>query len=143
MARFLADQGGDPRLLGPDRESQQWVATIADSRGLDYAVCRKIRSGDRQVQIELPELEPAGRRVVLVDDILSTGHTLAEAARQCLSRGAQRVDVLITHALFAPGAMGLLRAAGVGEVWSSDSIAHPSNQIRLAESLGEAVRSLR
>jgi ribose-phosphate pyrophosphokinase len=105
-------------------------------------VCRKIRVGDRQVRIDLSGFEPAGRRVVLVDDVLSTGHTLAETARECLSLGARRVDVLVTHPLFAPGAVELLRGAGVGEVWSSDSITHPSNRVRLAGLLGEAVRSL-
>jgi len=142
MARFLAGCGGNPLLLGPDQESDQWVAGIARSQGLEFAVCRKIRSGDREVRVELPGLAPEGRQVVLVDDVLSTGHTLAEAARLCLARGARRVDALVTHALFTPGAVELIRAAGISEVWSSDSIGHPSNRILLASLLGEAVRGL-
>jgi ribose-phosphate pyrophosphokinase len=142
MAQFLGAFKDAPLLLGPDQESAQWVAAIAGPQDLDYGVCRKTRSGDRQVRVELTEFEPAGRRVVLVDDVLSTGHTLAEAARQCLARGARRVDVLVTHALFASGAAELIRAAGISEVWSSDSISHPTNRILLADLLGAAVRRL-
>ena len=143
MASFLGSCSDDPLLLGPDEESEQWVAGIAEAQGLDYAVCRKIRSGDHQVSISLPNVDPAGRHLVLVDDVLSTGHTVAETARLCLARGARRVDALVTHALFSEGAMALIHSAGISEVWSSDSIGHPSNRMELAELLGEAVKSLR
>ncbi len=129
-------------LIGPDEESLQWVAQAAARHGWDHAVCRKQRHGDRAVSIELPDMPVAGRAVVLMDDVASSGHTLAEAARGLLAAGAASVDVAVTHALFAEGALALVKAAGVGEVWSTDCIAHPSNAVSMVPALAEALTQL-
>jgi ribose-phosphate pyrophosphokinase len=52
------------------------------------------------------------------------------------------VDVAVTHALFAADAFDTIRAAGVGEVWSTDTIAHPTNAVSLAAPLASALRSI-
>jgi ribose-phosphate pyrophosphokinase len=140
MGRFLAARKVHPLLMGPDRESQQWVRTVAEVAGLEYGVASKTRSGDRSVEITLPERSYRGLDVVLVDDLASTGRTLAVAARALRAAGAARVDVLVTHALFFGDALQDLEGAGVGEIWSSDSVPHPSNAFALAPLLAEAVR---
>jgi ribose-phosphate pyrophosphokinase len=129
-------------LIGPDEESLQWVAQAAARHGCDHAVCRKQRHGDRAVTIELPALAVRGRAVVLMDDVASSGHTLAQAARGLLAAGANSVDVAVTHALFAEGALALVKAAGVGEVWSTDCIAHPSNAVSMVPSIAHALMAL-
>ena len=106
-------------------------------------MCRKTRHGDRDVAIVLPEgLAVAGRSVVLLDDVASSGHTLAQAARLLLAAGAASVDAAVTHALFAPGALALMKDAGVGEVWSTDCIIHPSNAVSVAPELAAALRTI-
>ena len=129
-------------LIGPDEESLQWVAQAAARHGWDHAVCRKQRHGDRAVTIELPALPVRGRSVVLMDDVASSGHTLAQAARGLLAAGAASVDVAVTHALFAEGALALVKAAGVDEVWSTDCIAHPSNAVSMVPSIAHALLAL-
>ncbi|TGD74853.1 ribose-phosphate diphosphokinase [Mangrovimicrobium sediminis] len=141
MGQFLAARETRPLLLGPDEESGQWVAAVAAAAGLDWLVAGKTRSGDREVSIALPAADYSGREVVLVDDIASTGHTLAQAARALFAAGAARVDVLVTHALFVGDALQQLRAAGIGDIWSSDSVTHPSNAFGLAPALAEALRA--
>ena len=71
MADRLLGRGDRPLLIGPDEESAQWVSAIAQPAGLDYGVARKRRLGDRDVRIELPDLDVSGRNVVLVDDVAS------------------------------------------------------------------------
>jgi len=139
LAALLSARDDAPLLLGPDEESAQWVGAIADRAGLDHAVAAKTRSGDRAVAIELPAVTLAGRAVVLVDDVASTGRTLAEACRALRAAGAARVDVAVTHALFAGDALAVLAEAGVGEVLSTDSIVHESNAVELAPLLGAAL----
>lgn len=129
-------------LLGPDSESEQWVRSLAEASSLAYGVASKQRLGDREIRVTLPDLDLAAITVILVDDVISSGETIAVTAQSCLQRGAKSVDVLVTHPLFAQGAIERLRQAGVGEIWSTDSIAHPSNCIVLTGLIAEAVQSI-
>jgi ribose-phosphate pyrophosphokinase len=139
MARFLEGRLEQPLLLGPDEESEQWVAAIARHEGLDYGVARKRRLGDEEVEITLPERRYRGRQVVLVDDVASTGRTLEMTARALAPFGPATVSVLVTHALFVDDAIARLQRAGVNTIWSCDSIPHPSNRIQLTSLLAEAL----
>lgn len=132
LADLIADRRQRPLLVGPDGESAQWIAQAAARHGFDHAVCRKVRHGDRAVEIVLPPVDVAGRAVVLLDDVASTGQTLARAARLLVAAGAASVDVAVTHALFAGDALQVILDAGVGEVWSTDCIRHPSNVVSVA-----------
>ncbi len=108
-------------------------------------MCTKERQGDREVRIRLPALAPhaiEGRAVVLLDDVASTGHTLAQAARLLHAAGAASVDVAVTHALFVGDALHTLADAGIGEIWSTDCIPHPSNAVSMAGPLARALREV-
>ncbi len=142
LADLIAQRRPGALLVGPDGESAQWIAQAAARHGFDHAVCTKVRHGDREVTIELPPLNAQGRAVVLLDDMASTGRTLAQAARLLRAAGAASVDVAVTHALFAGDAVQALHDAGVGEVWSTDCIPHASNAVPMAEPLARALRSL-
>lgn len=141
LADWIARQRPGALLLGPDEEAAQWVAQAAARHGHDSAVCRKVRHGDRQVEIALPDVPVRGRQVVILDDVASTGHTVARATRLLLAAGAASVDVAVTHALFAGDALQVMREAGVGQVWSTDCIAHASNVVAMAPLLAEACRA--
>ncbi|MBA4261756.1 MAG: phosphoribosylpyrophosphate synthetase [Comamonadaceae bacterium] len=144
LADFIASQRKDVLLIGPDEESRQWVAQAAARHGWTCGVCRKTRHGDRHVDIELPDLPGspfAGRTVVLMDDMASSGHTVAQAARLLNAAGAASVDVAVTHALFAAGAVQLIRQAGVGQIWSTDCIPHASNAVSIVPVVADALRA--
>lgn len=140
LADLIAAQRQNPLLLGPDEESAQWVAQAALRHGFDHAVCRKVRHGDRAVEVTLPDVALSGRQVVLLDDVASTGHTVAQAARLLLANGAATVDVAVTHALFAGDALQVMQEAGISEVWSTDCINHPSNAVSMAATIAAALR---
>jgi ribose-phosphate pyrophosphokinase len=142
LADLVHQKHANAVLIGPDEESLQWVAQAAARHGWEHAVCRKRRHGDRAVSIELPALPVHGRAVVLMDDVASSGHTLAQAAKLLAAAGAASVDVAVTHALFAEGALALVKAAGVGEVWSTDCIAHESNAVSMVPALAQALMAL-
>lgn len=139
LSDLIATQRPQALLVGPDEESAQWLAQAASRHGFDHAVCRKVRHGDRAVEIALPDIPVSGRQVVLLDDVVSTGHTLAQATRQLLAAGAASVDVAVTHALFVGDAWQMILNAGVREVWSTDCVKHASNAISMSTSIGEAL----
>ena len=142
LADFVHQQCPDALLIGPDEESEQWITAAARQHQMDHGVCRKIRYGDRQVEISLPDVQVTDRHVVLLDDIASSGHTLAQAARLLLQSGARAVDVAVTHALFSGDALSVVRDAGVGRIWSTDGVPHESNSVSIAPLLAEALRQL-
>jgi ribose-phosphate pyrophosphokinase len=126
-------------LVGPDEESEPWLAELSRLTGLPACVATKRRHGDREVEISLPARLPSAASAVLVDDIVSSGGTLAAAARALATAGVARVEALVVHAVFAPGALESLAAAGIARVVSSDTIPHPTNQVAVAPLLAQAL----
>ncbi len=143
MAHFIEAHVENAFLIGPDGESGQWVADIANHYHMDHAVATKQRLGDNEVRVSLPEGDYAGRHIVLVDDVASTGRTLLEAARALAPYQPASVSVLVTHALFVADAIERLHQAGVEDIWSCDSIPHPTNAVPLADLLAERVAAFR
>ena len=140
LGDYIAQQIPDAFLLGPDSESAQWIASAAKKHGFDHAACEKIRRGDKDVQVQLPAVDLKDRRVVILDDVASSGRTLAKATRAAIEAGASSVDVAVTHALFADDALQVICEAGVRHIWSTDCIAHESNVVSIASMLAEALQ---
>lgn len=140
MAEFLRKRPVPPLLLGPDEESAQWVKEIAESAKLEWAVATKIRHGDHRVQINLPDANFGKRSVVIVDDVASTGRTIATTAKQIKLAGAEVVCCMITHPLFASDAEQVLTNACINHIWSTDSINHHSNVLQLGELISAALK---
>lgn len=141
LGAWVAGQVPNALLIGPDEESAQWVHEAAAAQGLDNAIGRKVRHGDHQVTLALPDLPVQGRAVVLLDDMASTGRTLIGSAEALLARGAASVDVAVTHALFVGEAYAQLKAAGVRHVWSTNAVPHASNVISVVPLLAAALRA--
>jgi ribose-phosphate pyrophosphokinase len=130
----------DAVLLGPDEESEQWVAQAAGARSR-WQIARKLRRGDTEVEVTLPDPEGLhGQEVVIVDDILSSGRTVARCAEAALRAGAARVSCAVTHGLFAGDALEHVLAAGVSQIWCADAVPHPLNALPLAPLLAQALR---
>jgi ribose-phosphate pyrophosphokinase len=136
---FLKQQFEYAVLLGPDAESQQWVEAIAKKIGFDYAVAEKVRKGDKQVIITLPEYDFKNKPVVIIDDMASTGRTIAIATELLLAAGAKQVYVAVTHPLFCGNAKSHILQAGIEKIWSTDSITHSSACIHLDKLLAQAI----
>ncbi len=130
----------DAILVGPDRESRQWVQAVADPLGLEVMVGEKTRSGDREVRVEIDRAErAAGRPVILVDDIVASGDSLIECAGQLARAGAGPIEAIFVHALYGPAEAEAMRSAGITRLRSTDSVSHPSNAVPLAPLLAAAL----
>lgn len=139
LAEWIVANVAAPLIIGPDEESEQWVSAIASRVGAPWAVLCKIRHGDRDVDIALPDLARwRGRHAVLVDDIASSGRTMIEAARQLPAQGFGRPDCVVVHGIFAEDSYDRLRTVAQ-RIVSSDSVPHASNAIALAPLIASAL----
>lgn len=133
LADWIARHVEEPVLIGPDRESEQWVAHVAERAGAPHAVAEKQRLGDKAVKVALPDLGAwRGRRPVLIDDIVSSGRTMVEAARALSALGMKKPYCLTVHALFAEDAYADLLGVAA-QVISTDTIPHASNALSVAD----------
>ena len=139
IGQWVTNNTRNPFLLGPDEESLQWVEKIADSITVDYAVATKTRHGDRDVDIKLPANDYSNRDIVLVDDIISTGHTLLETVIALKKHNVNSIYCAVTHGLFVDNAYEKLLNAGVKSICSTDSVFHVSNKVELAPLLASAL----
>ncbi len=140
MADWIRRYVEKPLVIGPDSESEQWAANVAQAAGCPWEVLEKQRLGDRDVKISLPHVEKYGDYTpVLVDDIISTGKTMLQASAHLQAAGMRPAICLAVHGIFAPGAAQEMQSAGLTVV-TCNSIADSSNQIDLAPLLIEGLK---
>ena len=137
----LIDAGDNPIIIGPDSESRQWTEAIARPLGLETLVATKQRLSDRQVSLTIPDVEHArGRRAIIVDDMISSGRTLVEAAKLLRQAGATSIEAIATHCLAHPDDLAFMAAHGIARIASSDSIDGPTSKAALAPLIAHAMR---
>lgn len=143
VAAWIRSHVRQPLLVGPDGESSQWVAAVAEAAGAPSIVLEKVRRGDREVSVTVPHVERwHDHTPVLVDDIVSTAKTMIETVRHLQRAGLAPPICIGVHGVFAPGAYKELRGAGAASVVTSNTIPHISNEIDLSADLAVAVRNL-
>ena len=139
ISAWIRGHVASPLIIGPDRESEQWVSAVARDAGAPYSVLEKIRHGDRDVEISVRNLADLSRRTpVLVDDIISSGRTMIEAVRLLASLGGAAPVCVAVHGLFADNSDELLVKAGA-RVVTSNTIVHETNKIDVAKVLANAI----
>lgn len=128
----------EPLFIGPDSESEQWVSEVARLAEAPYVIMEKVRHGDRDVDIHLPDMTQwQGYTPVLVDDIISSGKTMQNTLKALQNVGLSRGYCIGVHGLFADNAYAELKQ--LADVVTTRTVPHASNQIEIAESLAKAV----
>lgn len=127
--------------LAPDAGGVKRARAFADQlekrakRSVELAFIEKHRSGGR-VTGELFAGDVAGAVVIVYDDMIASGTTLARAAAACGERGASAVHAAAAHALLAEGAARTLDAAGLASLVVTDSVADAERRCAALVSVG-------
>ena len=83
-------------------------------KGMEEVVCTKVRQGDKRL-VKLKEGEPAGRHVIIVDDLVQSGGTLIECQKLLSRLGAVKVSAYVTHGVFPGNSWKKFCAGGGGQ----------------------------
>lgn len=141
IAQWIRTQVQSPLLIGPDSESEQWVSQVASLADAPFQVLEKTRFGDRDVSVSAPQLAAYQTHTpVLVDDIISSGHTMLETISHLQQAGLPRAVCIGVHGIFAGEAYAQLSA--VADVVTTQCIAHQSNRISVAQALAAGLNAL-
>jgi ribose-phosphate pyrophosphokinase len=143
IADWICRNVENPLLIGPDSESAQWTTAVANACGAPSLVLQKVRRGDRDVEVTVPDVETWRTHTpVLVDDIISTAHTMIDTVRQLKQAGLPDAVCIGVHAVFAGDAYDALMAAGAARIVTCNSVPHASNAIDLSSLLGDGIRKM-
>lgn len=141
LAEWVQDTCKQPLIIGPDAESDQWVALVARLADAPYVVLEKIRYGDRKVKVALSDISQwRSYTPIILDDIISTAHTMIETAYQLKNSNENAPICVAVHGIFADQAYQQLLATGVAKIVTCNTIHHESNMIDVTGLLAAGVR---
>jgi len=135
---YIAQKGiAQPVIIGPDEGARELAKAVAAPHSFDYDVLEKKRISGDEVQIKPKEVSVEGKNVVIVDDIISTGGTIAEAASMLKAHDANDIYVACIHGLFVQNATLRILNAGVKEIIATDTIQSIFSEISVAKMIAE------
>ncbi|MGO9267573.1 MAG: ribose-phosphate diphosphokinase [Candidatus Binataceae bacterium] len=136
-------------IVAPDLGAVKLAETYGELLRRPIAIAHKIRLSGETVRVRGIVGEVAGRRPVIVDDMISTGGTIEAAARALIAGGClPEITVVASHALLVGTAVYRLSALPLQRIVVTDSLPTPAHDslplqvVSLASMLAEAVGRL-
>lgn len=141
-AKLLADfikknLDKDATIVGPDEESKQWADTVAKFLGKRAIVLKKKRFSWRKVKIQDITL---GKHVVILDDIIGTGHTILETIKIAKKHGAQKIIVIGIHGVLVENAAKKIQKRA--RLVTTNTIKNKYSKIDVSPIIAEALKKL-
>jgi ribose-phosphate pyrophosphokinase len=112
----------DPVIVTPDVGGIRMARAWAKLLDADLAIVDKRRVSGSEIAIEHMIGEVEGRNVIIVDDMISTGGSISEAARIVRSAGARQIVIAVSHAVFCGPAVQRLDACPADKILYTDTI---------------------
>jgi ribose-phosphate pyrophosphokinase len=130
----------DPLILAPDDGATAFAQAVAACGSWDSDHLDKTRISGNEVRMSPKTISAADRSVVIVDDIISTGGTIATAGAMLKEQGARDVFAACVHGVLSGGAFAHLKAAGIKDVVCSDTIERGCSRYSAAGRVAELLK---
>jgi len=128
LARRVRERHGrDVVVVSPDTGGALRARRLARILDAPIAIIDKRRPKDDTVEVIHVVGDVDGQHCVVLDDLISTGGTLVNAAAALKANGAKSVDVVATHGVFTPGAVQRLHDSPIEEICVTDTIPLPKD----------------
>lgn len=113
IARHIKKNFRNPVLIGPDWESYKWARKTAEMIGAQSSILEKKRFSSFHVQVRLRDkIDLKDKEAVIVDDIISTGHTILETIKHIKKLKPKKIICICVHGIFAQDSLRKIRKAG-------------------------------
>jgi ribose-phosphate pyrophosphokinase len=132
----------DPLIISPDDGAIGLAQNASKDLGIDYDFLEKTRLSGETVSIKPKNLAVKGRDVIILDDIISTGGTMAETITLLRSQGAHDVYTACVHPVLSNNAVLKLFKAGVKAIIATDTIDKGVSVVSAAPVIAEAIRNI-
>jgi ribose-phosphate pyrophosphokinase len=109
-------------FVSPDVGNVKRAQVYANLLGGEICIIDKRRKSGTDTEVAHVIGDVDGKNVVMVDDMITTGGTVTEAARVLRAHGARDIYLCATHAVFAPPAMERLAACEFTKLAVTDTI---------------------
>jgi ribose-phosphate pyrophosphokinase len=136
IAQYLKEKNID-FVLAPDKGAKERAKEAATLIDCEYDYLEKTRIDETTVKITPKKLDARGKHVAIIDDIISTGGTMANSIKELKKQGAKTVSVACTHGLFIGGAKEKLLSADCDEIISTDTIETEFSKVSAADCIAE------
>ena len=129
-------------ILAPDKGALASAKTAAKIIGCEYDYMEKTRIDGETVKIKPKSLDAKGRRVGIIDDIISTGGTMAKSIAELKKQNAKEIFVCCTHGLFVGTAIEKLEKAGCSKIMCTNTIKRPMSCISVAPAIARKIQEI-
>ncbi len=109
-------------IASPDTGGTKRANVFAKHLGTDMVICHKTRTKANLIDSMTLIGEVENKDVIIIDDIIDTGGTIAKAADLMKSKGARSVRACATHAVLSGSAIERLEASALDEILLTDTI---------------------
>jgi len=127
----------EPVIISPDKGSIERAKIVANYMDAEFDYLEKTRVTGEIVEMKPKEINTKNRDVVIVDDIISTGGTMAKACEILKREGTLKVLSGATHLLMISNAEEKLKIAGIDRIFGTDSIPSKFSDISIANIIKE------
>ena len=138
IAKYLGEKEID-MILAPDKGAVNRAKKASKIIDCDFDYMEKTRIDGTTVEIKPKNLDAQNKNVAIIDDIISTGGTMAKSIKELKKQGAKKVFVACTHGLFADNAVKKLSTAGCDEIISTDTIISDYSKVKIAPAIIELI----
>ena len=138
IARLLRERPTDV-LVSPDKGGIDRARRMSQRLDRPWFALEKKRIDSEHVELSLPSELPVpieGKHLVIVDDVISTGGTIVEAAKLLKKHKAGAISAACTHGLFLRDAFERIKAV-VDEIYSTDTLGNPAEKASVAPDIAQ------
>ena len=132
----------NPLIIAPDDGAIHIAKSASSELGIDYDYLEKTRLSGETVSIQPKNVNVKGRDVIIIDDIISTGGTVAETISLLRKQGAHEVYAACVHPVLSNNAILKLFKAGVKGIIATDTIDKGVSVVSAAPVIASAIGSI-